>query len=385
MEVRLLTTPEEHHEASLIAAVAFHTTVDDTEKWGLSSPDWGAFAEDGAMMARVINNQFDVYFDGCVVKSGGIGGVCTLPEYRYGGAVSAIMAKLLVHAYERGEVVSSLFPFNHAFYRKSGYETVCWKSAYTFAPDALKQYRFTGRAALWKPGDPIAPYLALYNRFASGYNLALYRDETRMANHVKGEYYKDRKFCYLLYEAEKPVAYVIFQDVYHNPAAILSVKDVAWDGPGGFRAILGFLARFSADYGTVELPLPRDVELFSLIHAPDAYAIRKTTDQGFMARVVNARKALSLMRKPEGSRFVIRITDEIIAGNDGTFAVCGGDVRLTDEAPDLIVSVQAFSQLALGGVSLREAVYREDVRVLGNEATLEKVFVRKPILVEDHY
>jgi hypothetical protein len=30
-------------------------------------------------------------------------------------------------------------------------------------------------------------------------------------------------------------------------------------------------------------------------------------------------------------------------------------------------------------------MYRPDVTVSGNEAVLEKVFVRKPILVEDHF
>ena len=385
MEVRQLTTPEEHYEASLIAAVAFHADIDDTVKWGVGAPDWGAFAENGAMMARVIDNQFDVYFDGHVVKSGGIGGVCTLPEYRYEGAVAAILARLLPHAYERGEVISSLFPFNHGFYRKAGYETICWRGNYALPPAALRPYRFTGRAVLWKPGDPIAPYTALYNRFAAGFNLAVCRDDARMARHVQGEYYKDHKFCYLLEVGGRPVAYVIFQDVRHDPAAILSVQDMAWDSPAGFNAILGFLARFSADYGEIRLFLPNCLDLLSLIRTDDAYAVKKTADQGFMARVVNARKLLSLMKKPDDSRFVIRVTDELIPQNDGAFAVRGADVQPTQDAPDLIVSQRALTQLALGGVSLGEAVYRPDTQVLGNEALLEKVFARKSIWVTEHY
>ncbi len=391
MEVRKLTTPEEHFEASLISAVAFHGRIEDVEKWGegvkkTTAPDWGAFAEDGKMAARIINNQYETYFDGHVIKNGGIGAVSTLPEYRYEGAIRAIFEKLLPQAYESGEVISTLYPFNHAFYRKVGYETICWKSEYKLAPNVLKRYRFTGRAVLWKPGDPVTAYTALYNRFASGYNLAMRRDDQMMLErHVKGEYYKDRKFCYLLCEGERPTAYLIFQDVYHDPAAILSVRDMAWDGPAGFRAILGFLSRFSADYGEIELFLPRDLELFSVIQAANAYDIKKTTSQGYMARVVNARKLLSLMKKPEGSRFVIRVSDELIPENDGTFAVCGEAAEPTGEAPDLAVSVQALSQLALGGVSLGEAAYREDVAILGNQALLERIFVRKPILVEDHF
>ena len=57
----------------------------------------------------------------------------------------------------------------------------------------------------------------------------------------------------------------------------------------------------------------------------------------------------------------------------------------TDKAPDLTVSIQAFGQMAAGCASLSEAVYRPDVTVAGNEDVLAKVFVRKPVLVEDHF
>ena len=390
MIVRQLATPEERVEAGLISVVAFHMRLDDYDKWRegcekSTAQDWGAFGEDGKMMARIVNNQFESYFDGRLVRNGGIGAVSTLPEYRYAGAIRAIFEELLPQAYQNGEVISTLYPFNHAFYRKAGYETICWKGIYTLAPAALARYRFAGQAAQWKPDDDVSPYTALYNRFAANYNLAIRRDDGMMLRHVKGEYYKDRKFSYLLSEDGQPLAYVIFQDVYNNPAAILSVKDMAWDGPKGFNAILGFLARFSADYGSVELFLPRDIELFSLIRTADAYDIKKTASQDYMARVVNAKKLLSLMKKPAGSRFVIRLSDEIIAENNGTFAVCGEDVRKTDAAPDLVVSIQALAQLALGAVSLGEAAYREDVQALGNEETLREIFVRKPILVEDHF
>ncbi|MBR3652350.1 MAG: GNAT family N-acetyltransferase [Bacteroidales bacterium] len=390
MEVRQISTPEERAASGLVSTISFHMRISDAEKWRegcekSTDQDWAAFAEDGQMMAHIINNQYETYFDGHIVKNGGIGGVSTLPEYRYSGAIGAIFAKLLPQAYKNGEIISTLYPFNHAFYRKAGYETVCWRSDYTFAPGALAQYRFGGRVAMWKPGDDVAPYTALYNRFAAGYNLAVRRDDEMMAGRMKGELLRDRKFTYLLTEGERPLAYVIFQDVYHDPAAILSVKDMAWDGPEGFRAILGFLSRFSADYGSVELFLPRDLELFSVIHAADAYGVKKTTGQDYMARAVNARALLALMKKPEDSRFTIRISDGIIPENNGVFEVCGNDARATDAAPDLDVSVQALAQLALGAVSLDEAACREDVRVLGDAAALREIFVRKPILVEDHF
>jgi predicted acetyltransferase len=390
MEVRLLK-PEEHFEANLISTVAFHMKMEDPEKNREESlksrdEDWGAFSDDGKIMARIINNHYESRLDGQRVRNGGIGAVSTLPEYRNTGAVKAIFEELIPEARRNGEIISTLYPFNHAFYRKFGYETVRWRDHYEFAPAVLKGYRFSGAAELWKPGDPVGEYTALYNRFADGFNLAMYRDDEMMLKHIKGEYYKDRKFCYLLRENGKTVAYLIFQDVRNDPAAILTVQDLAWDGREGFLAILGFLARFTADYGTIRMFLPSCLQLLSVIQTPMAYEIQQTATQGYMIRAVNVKRLLEIIKKPDDSRFVIRVEgDAQIPENNGTWAVSGGSAELTDEAPDLTVSVQALGQMAAGAVDLAEAMYRPDVAVAGNRAVLEKVFVRKPILVEDHF
>ena len=390
MEVRTLKA-EEHFEANMISTVAFHMKMEDPEKAREESlkstdEDWGAFSEDGKIMARVINNDFTTRLDGRQISNGGIGAVSTLPEYRNTGAVKAIFEKLIPEAYRRGEIISTLYPFNHAFYRKFGYETVRWRNHYEFVPAVLSGYRFNGTAELWKTGDPVSEYTTLYNRFADGYNLAMVRNDDAMLERIKGEYYKDRKFCYLLRENGKAVAYLIFQDVRNDPAAILSVMDLAWDGRDGFNAILGFLARFTADYGTIRLFLPSCLELLSLIQTPRAYDIKQTATQNYMIRPVNVQKLLEIIKKPDDSRFVIRVEgDAQIPENNGTWEVCGNSAVPTETEPDLTVSIQALGQMAAGSISLFEAMYRPDVTVSGNEAVLEKVFVRKPILVEDHF
>ena len=390
MEVRKLSA-EERFEANVISTVAFHMRMEDPEKSREESlketvEDWGAFADDGKMMARIINHRFQVWLDGQTVPCGGIGAVSTLPEYRNTGAVREIFGKLIPAAYQNGEVISALYPFSHAFYRKFGYETVRWRNDYEFAPSALSGYRFTGEAELWKPGDPADEYTALYNRFAEGYNLAMKRDDAKMMKRLKGEYWKDRKFCYLLRENGTPVAYVIFQDIRHDPAAILSVEDLAWDDRAGLEAVLGFLARFTADYGTVKLFLPASLELLSVIRCPRAYDIEQKARQDYMIRVMNVPKLLEAMKKPDGARFTVRVEGDLyIPENNGTWEVSGEGVRPTDRAPDLTVAIQALGQLAAGSVSLSEAKYRPDVEVAGNEEILSKVFVRRPIIVEEHF
>ena len=393
MDVRRLKA-EERFEADLISTVAFHMRMEDPEKRREeslkeqgTSEDWGAFAEDGRMMARILHVRFDTWLDGALIRNGGIGAVSTLPEYRNAGAIRQIFARLLPEAYRQGEVISTLYPFNHAFYRKFGYETLRWRNDYEFTPATLSGYRFTGTAELWKPGDPVSAWTELYNRFAEGYNLAMRRDDRRMLeDHLKGAYYRDRKFGYLLRNQGRAVACLIFQDIRHDPAAILSVEDLAWDGREGLEALLGFLGRFTADYGTIRLFLPSCLELLSVIRCAQAYDIRQTARQDYMLRVVNAQRLLEILRKPAQARFVIRVEgDGQIPENNGSWEVADNAVTRTDRAPDLTVSIQALGQLAAGSVSLAEALYRPDVSLEGNRAALEATFVRKPILVEEHF
>ena len=104
-----------------------------------------------------------------------------------------------------------------------------------------------------------------------------------------------------------------------------------------------------------------------------------------MIRVVNAERVLEAMRKPADCSFVIRVSDELISENNGAWKVTAGGAVPTEEEPDLCVSEKALGQLAAGAVSLTEALFREDTAVLKNREMLERVFIRKPILVEDHY
>ena len=105
-----------------------------------------------------------------------------------------------------------------------------------------------------------------------------------------------------------------------------------------------------------------------------------------MIRVMNVPKLLEAMKKPDGARFTVRVEGDLyIPENNGTWEVSGEGVRPTDRAPDLTVAIQALGQLAAGSVSLSEAKYRPDVEVAGNEEILSKVFVRRPIIVEEHF
>lgn len=384
---------EEKFMAGRISGICFHERIDDLAKKRqeceeAKEEDWGAFDEKGTLMARIINNRYTSYVDGQEIQNGGIGAVSTLPEYRNAGAVRNIFEKLLPYAYENGEVISTLYPFSHQFYRKFGYETVCYRNQYRFKPEVLKGYHFDGEAVMWEEGEDISDYFGLYRQFAPKYNLAVKREEALMKReHMKGNIYKERKFSYLLREKGQNVAYLLIEDVYQKEAAFMWVEEAVWNSPEGFRAILGFLARFSADYGEIELTLPYDLELYSVIRSAKAYEIQKTTRQDYMVRVINVKRMLEILSKPEGTDCRIRVCDPQIEQNNRIWHVTENAVEVVADGTetDMEVSIQAFSQLAVGAISLDEALLREDIAISAKKEKLRSLFRRKSIFINEHF
>lgn len=399
---------EERFEAHKLFVYCFHQRVDNIEnerqkQEAETQEDWGAF-DDGKLMARIINNHYDFHLDGQAVKTGGIGGVATYPEYRETGAIREIFKALLLEAYKNGEVLSALFPFNHKFYRKFGYEVLPFRNEYKMHPNVLKDYHLLAteekcKVRRWQAGEDVRDFLDVYSRFASAFNLSALRTEEMMKEHLKFEKeYIDRKFSYIFSRDGVPVAYLIFKDEFNPQAAVLKVEECAWTCRAGFNSILNFLARFSADYGSIVLPLPKGIDLLKIIHAPNAYEIEKHTCQHFMVRVMNVLKLFEVIQKPADCDFTIKVEDDLIKENNITLRVMADkveilsgegakvDIGLTNVSKsDIELDIRALSQLAIGCTSLDEASLRSDVTINGNEEMLRKVFIEKPILITESF
>ena len=349
---------------------------------------YGVFTDEGAMMSYLIDNPFHVYYDGHEVPCGGVGSVTTLPEYRAGGTMRALLNYTLQKAREKGQVFSMLGPFSYPFYRKFGYEASYSCCEYTVPIAQFAPFRHTGWAQRLRGGDEadLSKLARLYNRFARPYNLAIARDEAffhrRFLNKPDETFLNEHTFFYLLGEGEEAGAYLMFRFAPEaHEDKLMEIVDLAFDGVTGLRMLFGFLARMSADYHTVRMRLPGDVRLHQLLAVPPRLGVNSTR----MARVVNVPEALRLAKKPAGLRAVIAVKDDVLPENDGTFLVEGDKVTRTQEEADLAVDVRALAPMLLGSLPLESALYREDVAVRGNGEALRALFPAKTLYQHDHF
>ena len=83
---------------------------------------YGAFTDEGKMMATLCAPPHSVNYFGKYVPMAAVGGVASLPEYRRGGHMRKLMTAMLRDAKDRGDKLAGLYPFSHEFYRKFGFE-----------------------------------------------------------------------------------------------------------------------------------------------------------------------------------------------------------------------------------------------------------------------
>ncbi|MBR3928847.1 MAG: GNAT family N-acetyltransferase [Clostridia bacterium] len=340
---------------------------------------FGAFTEEGEMIAGVIGNKLTMNFDGEKSSLVGIGGVVTHPSHRKSGAIKAIMKELLTEARKDGFVFSGLYPFNHGFYRKFGYELSRDLETYTFPFQSISKYAGDVKSRLLEPNDDRTILKPVYDAMVKRYHLAIDRDAETLKRSTASDPYAKNDYTYAIFDGDEVCAYIAFS----KNASTLSVRDYAFKTEKDFRKILSFLSRFNPEFEKVEIALPEDIPIAML--TSDPYSVEKQVNHRYMMRVLNCEKALSMMKRSIPSPFVIEIDDPFLPENSGKWKISQNGCEKTNDHPDVKMSINAFSQMISGYCGFEGTLFRDDVTLFKNLETLKSVFARKPRYLGVYY
>ncbi len=338
---------------------------------------YGYFLDTGEMTSAMAANHYTVNFSGHDVPFVGIGGVVTLPEYRRTGAIRKIFEKLLRDERASGCIFSGLYPFSHEFYRKFGYELGYVKRTYTIPLSALEKFSAACDVRMLLPDDDRSHLVPVYDVYYKRYSTCIKRNTDLMEYITRSNPYEKNDYTYALYENGQAVSYISFTPKRVDEMFHMIVKDYAFLSKDAFFKLLGFLNRLNAQFSDVEIVITDDIPILSLVDSP--YDVSEAAAYIYMTRVLNTEKALSLMHMEENSRFVIEVTDDFLPENSGRWLVTPSKAEKTNEQADVSMSIQTFSQLAVGFISFDEATFKKDVTVFKNAEMLSRVFLKKPI------
>lgn len=388
MDIRI-TRPEEQEQVNKIDSIAFIYPMQKNQDY--LGYTWGCFSDQGDLGSIVTNWPFSVYYNGQVVKMGGIGGVASLPETRMQGGVRALFSEILRRDQENGVVFSTLYPFSHTYYRKYGYEVCAETNVVTFPTKALAKYRYNvADVRMIETLEDAMALAPLNEKFSSRYNMALKRDKVSCKRLMQGDYKKAEGYRYALSKKGEPIAYIFFEPVMKQQYNCqMYIKDFAYDGEKGLYALLGFLYKLSPQYTGVRMELPPEFPLDSLLDDP--YEIKLEGQTRWMARLADIEAALCGLKCPEGDwQCTIGLRDEFLQYNSGVYQLVHSKdglevIKVKGDKFDLSLSIQALTQLCLGHLSLDMACMREDTTLYGNKALLAQLFEKKNIYMIDKF
>lgn len=397
MPVRMIKR-EELLECEKIQSIAFAYSLDTAElekllaeEPGPADPYMGFFNDENVITACVELPEYRVRYEGGWVPMTGIGGVASLPEYRFGGAVRQILQTALRRMAENGTVFSSLYPFSHPYYRQFGYELCQMSMEYELPMEALSKFRCTQKVRMIPAGEPADALKDVFDAHFLRYNLAVRREDRHWKKILGEDSYKECTYTYLLEDPDGPSAYVVLsaENTGSSEKKTGVVREAAFVRPEGLSGVLGLLYRLAAQYQSVRIPLPEDVPLASMID--ETYDLKGSFRGQQMTRVISVKKALEKKKHFEGAAYTLSVRDRELPENNGVFHVhcINGSVSVEKEADggaaDLSVDVRTLAQLLLGFLSIDEARYQKDVRVNGNVETLRGVFLKRPVFLTDHF
>ena len=349
---------------------------------------WAAFEDDDAtMMATFCVLPWRANFDGHEVVMGGIGGVASLPQYRRGGAIRRCFEAALPNMYAQGMTLSYLYAFSNAFYRKFGYELACDGTRWRLRLEGLPAVEVGGSWRLLEPERPMLEALRAVDALRERrYNCMVIAGDTEYLWTGESPFAK-KEYTYVYYDGSgAPSAYMT---IAPQPGRELTCKRFVFNDRQGFLGLLALLKRLSADHSHARMALPTDVDLQGILPEYSFGNVSREVEQQGMARVIDAARVLRLARTRGEGALRVRIADDFIPANDGTFEVAFAPgrenaVRRTDAAPDVELTVQDFTRLILGCCAL-DPEWLPGVKLHCPLEDAQKLFYKKPAFISQYF
>lgn len=378
-------TPEE-----MLAAVRERPASRQDVFW---NSQWAAFADDGVtMLSTMTVIPYRASFDGNDVLMMGIGGVATLPQYRRMGGIRGCFEHALPRMREEGAVLSYLYPFSTAFYRKFGYELGCAANQWRIALRSVPKQAVGGTCRLLERGADLREAIERIDRsWQTRYNCMIRCEDIEYAWIGQANPFADRSYTYVYFREDgEPAAYLTCRLVIDGGERTLECTRTAFDGPEGLRGLLALLKTMEADHSHAVMTLPEDIELGGVLPEWSFGDVQCKKAWKGMARVVNVQRALELARMRGKGSLVLEIEDAQIPQNSGRYRVCftpgmPNAVERTQASPDVILGIQDFSRLILGGCDAADIRWLPQVKLLCPPEQAAQVFYRKPMFISQSF
>lgn len=387
--------PADYPAVNTLFSVAFETAPGNgpAREGDEKIRHWGTFTQDGELMSSLSVTPFMMNFDGAACPMAGVGAVQTLPPYRRKGGVAACFAAALPALYSDGFLFSYLYPFSTAFYRRFGYESCVTKLDCTLDLQQLKLPSGESAFRLAATGPAFAEDIrSVDRRWERMWNMEVIRGAEDYSWLEKLDPYVSREYLYVCYDSfGAPSAYTTFRTSVEAQGRELVCSRFRFVDKAGFYSLLRVFKSLSADHRFARFTLPSDPALPYLTDewslGAAAFALRPSG----MARVINVKEVLAHARYRGDGELRLAVRDALLPENNGVFSLRFTDglavsVERTEEKPDAVMGIAAFSALVAGVCDLDSAAsWMDGVEIREPNAPLSALFFRKSMNITEYF
>lgn len=393
---------EDFHELRKILAVSFGMASDRTDEEELErikkAKDlsnrhyfnrYMAFDDEGNMTSTIRIAPYNAFFGKGLVKITGVGAVASLPQYRNKGAIRACFAKYFEDEYESGCEFSYLYGSSMAYYKKFGYCLACDLNDWEAKIHRLIPCGTKGSYELVS-GD-ISGIKEVYAEMCKKYSLLADRQAEDWLIYEQKDYTKEKSYTYL-YRDENgvPKSFFTYKKDVNGWDNIMDMgENVYFYDKEGFGAILDFAIKLGGNFHILKMSFPIDARVDTVLVEHARSAITKKCRNNGMARIIHLENALKKAAYCGSGRVVVKIKDDMIEQNNGTWAIefkDGSFVALTktEEAPMAEMTIEMFTALLIGKYDMSDAEFITGLEVYSDSETLRQIFYRKRMAIYDH-
>ncbi len=317
----------------------------------------------------------EISFKGKIVDVGGISAVAVLPEYRRRGIADMMLKDALRRMFNAGYPFSLLYPFQHRFYRKYGWEFIGQIVFYELEPSNIPMFeeRFNVRKMKISDREKIK---RVYSEKIKTVNFALLRNDAFWTRAVFPNF--QNAYVYDDGEIRGYIALEMKKDQKNQ--AEIEIKELVALTPKAYRGLWGFLSSLAEQVSKIKYLAPPDEPLFDILIEPRERDFKRPFFEfksyaaicsGFMMRIVNLEEALKLLttaNAPNGE-VVILIKDDFIPENNFTFKIAVEDKKVeiqkvNSKSADVEIDIATFAQIFSGFV--KPSLLHQTGRVKGD-------------------
>ena len=211
----------------------------------LREPRYGAVpfvgVADGRPVASCLLHPMRQYVGGVALPCAGVGTVAISPARRRRRHAAALMVEAMRAARERGDVVSSLYPFRSSFYRRLGYGDAGAALQWQVAPAELADAPDRHGVEVLESVAELADAAALYERWAATQTGQMQRNDRVWSSLLAPQ---DRVLfgCHGSGGQLEGYALVTYRPDLPRQTRFLEVDELVWITPAARRGLCGWLS-----------------------------------------------------------------------------------------------------------------------------------------------